>query len=292
MNNKTKRFVNINGGVGASLRATSTLDNKYTLHKVTRVNGDDIYQVRETDSDCLFHFYKEDFTHVYINGTYLLQIYDSALNIKDKIKSISFKHCIHPINLKPVRDVIQMLNGLLQAKCPNLYMMLDYMYNMKGSIISVYNNPNVLLLCLCTRDANKCVSSVELTIVNDIIDIASVTSKDHINKKYNKLLRGYIILIANALNYREIRSDAINPISAWLLVNYYNAFIPLTDQNTPFTKFNINNLPVTKSLIQAYLKSLENPELFELGLRINVKDPETIKITVATITKVIQELVC
>lgn len=67
LNHKTRRCVQINGKIGRSIGAKSTPDNKYTLQKVTTLNGDAIYQVYETDSDCVFHFYKRQFTNVYIN---------------------------------------------------------------------------------------------------------------------------------------------------------------------------------------------------------------------------------
>lgn len=239
----------------------------------------------------------------------MLQINDSAIYTTEKqleyirtnptmiairrrgIYSINFKNCIPSVNLKSAIKVVNNLNIQLREKCPGLYLQLDYMYNMQGDAISYNNNPNNLLLCLCNK---TCISSVELIIKNGVITINSITATEHGSKKYNKILRGYSVLIAKALKCSAIHSDAINPISAWLLVNYYNAVIPRTTQNEHFNEFNDKNLPITKELIQSYDRSLKNDfrRVFEIGLVIDVTDPVTIKKTNTTISKVLEEIVC
>jgi hypothetical protein len=44
LNHKTRRCVQIDGKIGRSVGAKSTSDNKYTLQKVTTLNGDYIYK--------------------------------------------------------------------------------------------------------------------------------------------------------------------------------------------------------------------------------------------------------
>jgi hypothetical protein len=102
------------------------------------------------------------------------------------------------------------------------------------------------------------------------------------------------VLVAKALKCTEIRSEAINPISAWLLINYYNAVIPDTARNEHFNKFNAEHRPITKELIKDYERSLEHDycHVFELGLVINMTDPATIKRAAATISAVLDEVIC
>lgn len=246
---------------------------------------------------------------MYINDKYMMQINDSATYSTEKqleyiqtnpkriekirrgIYSINFKNCILSANLNSAKKVVTKLNIRLREKCPGLYLQLDYMYNMQGTAISYNNNPNNLLLCLYSK---TCISSVELIIKNGVISINSITATEHGGKKYNKLLRGYSVLIAKALKCTAIHSDAINPISALLLVNYYNAVIPKTTENEHFNEFNDKNLPITKELIQSYDRSLKNDfrRVFEIGLVIDVTDPVTIKKTNTTISKVLEEIVC
>ena len=312
LNHKTKRCVKIDGEVGRGIGAMTTPDNKYTLQKVTKLNGDDVYQVHETESNCLLHFYKRQSTHVYIDGKHLLPLRTNSgtyntdellafLSTKPKlipmkkrgIQPISFKDYMPPIDLAAAKRVVGKLNVGLIARCPQLYMALDYMYNMSGTVVSYNNNPNTLLLCLCTKDTHDCISSVELVVKNGVITINSKTVPEHASKKYNKLLRGYTVLIAKALKCSGIRSEAMNPISAWLLINYYNALVPDTAQNDHFYTF-AEKRPITKELIKAYKRSLEHDyrHVFELGLDINITDPVTIKRAKATIAEVLKEVVC
>lgn len=305
----------LRGHIGGVM--TTTPDNKYTLQKISRVNGDDVYQVHEIESGCLFHFYKRHSTHVYINGKYLLPLSTNPgqgpgqTDNRDKllaflstkptmrqmkkrgIQSVSFKDCMPPINLDDAQNVIHKLNRKLIARCPHLYLVLDYMYNMSGSVLSYNNNPNTLLLCLCMKGINKCISSVELIVKNGVITVNSKTVPEHSSKKYNKLLRGYTVLVAKALKCTAIRSEAMNPISAWLLINYYNAVIPDTAQNEHFNKF-AEKRPITKELIKDYERSLEHDyrHVFEMGLVINVTDPATIKRAAATVSEVLDEVIC
>jgi hypothetical protein len=143
---------------------------------------------------------------VYINGKYLLPLSTNPgqgpgqTDNRDKllaflstkptmrqmkkrdIQSVSFKDCMPPINLDDAQNVIHKLNRKLVARCPHLYLVLDYMYNMSGSVVSYNNNPNTLLLCLCMKEINKCISSVELIVKNGVITVNSKTVPEHSSK--------------------------------------------------------------------------------------------------------------
>ena len=87
---------------------------------------------------------------------------------------------------------------------------------------------------------NNCISSIELNEDEEgNLQINSKTISEFEGKKYNKLLRGVVIIIASLIDgVQKIVSDAINPISAWLLISAYNAVIPPdNDENISFYKF-------------------------------------------------------
>ena len=83
--------------------------------------------------------------------------------------------------------------------------------------------PKTLLLCVFRN--NICVSSIIIDYYNGAIEIFSRTKRGHNGNKLNKLLRAVIIIIARTINTDAayIRSEAANPISAYLMVKYFNA---------------------------------------------------------------------
>lgn len=83
--------------------------------------------------------------------------------------------------------------------------------------------PKTLLLCVFRN--NICASSIIIDYYNGAIEIFSRTKRGHNGNKLNKLLRAVIIIIARTINTDAayIRSEAANPISAYLMVKYFNA---------------------------------------------------------------------
>ena len=81
---------------------------------------------------------------------------------------------------------------------------------------------------MCLYNGNNCISSIELTYEgNGMMAIDSKTREINRGKKYNKLLRSVIIIVSSLIICHEnkiikIGSRAVNPISAWLLINYFN----------------------------------------------------------------------
>ena len=83
--------------------------------------------------------------------------------------------------------------------------------------------PKTLLLCAFRN--NICVSSMIIDYYNGAIEIFSRTKRGHNGNKLNKLLRAVIIIICKNIHAdtKYIRSEAANPISAYLMVKYFNA---------------------------------------------------------------------
>ena len=204
-----------------------------------------------------------------------------------------YKHRItspYIVNIDRAVLRLQELNTILQTRCPSLELKFDYLLNLPGEIVSSYYFKNYLTLCLYHQ--GSCVASIMCYLkvyppeppggippIPNAFEIISETNLSMRDRKFNKLLRAVLIIISNWIrvsneptieqilddknDYEDyvriehIISQAINPISAWLLINYYNAEIVeqgflqyMKDeerrQGIPITK-------PTKKLIQDYM---------------------------------------
>jgi hypothetical protein len=94
---------------------------------------------------------------------------------------------------------------------------------MNGEVETYTKELGTLLLCL-NHSENGCISSIEIIIGDDEeLIINSKTKSEFEGKKYNKLLRAATIIIAPYLDCSTLTSEAINPISTWLLMDSFNA---------------------------------------------------------------------
>ena len=103
---------------------------------------------------------------------------------------------------------------------------INYFYKMdKNAEVTAHHAlyPKTLLLCVFRN--NICISSIIIDYYNGAIEIFSRTKRGHNGNKLNKLLRAVIIIIARTIHpdAAYIRSEAANPISAYLMVKYFNA---------------------------------------------------------------------
>lgn len=132
--------------------------------------------------------------------------------------------------LNETKALIEQLNELLHQTCPGYSLNIDYIFRLRDpSTVSTFSSPfdaNTLLLCLF--NGNNCVSSLELDIDTNLyqhISISSKTNKLYEKRKYNKLLRAVIIIIAKTIDpvIKIIVSEAVNSISAYLMLHSFNA---------------------------------------------------------------------
>lgn len=103
---------------------------------------------------------------------------------------------------------------------------INYFYQMdKNAEVTAHHTLYPKTLLLCAFRNNICVSSMIIDYYNGAIEIFSRTKRGHNGNKLNKLLRAVIIIIARTIhpNAAHIRSEAANPISAYLMVKYFNA---------------------------------------------------------------------
>lgn len=160
--------------------------------------------------------------------TQLLQFFKSIHDFS----YIKKNPCQKLINLDVAKGIVNNLNFELNKTCPNFRINIDYIFNLENpsSVVAFSSlasqDPYTLLLCLF--NGNNCVAS--LTVKFHFMDarkmdIDSKTDTRYEGRKFNKLLRCVLIIIAKALDERKqfISSEAINPISALLMIKSLNA---------------------------------------------------------------------
>jgi len=109
---------------------------------------------------------------------------------------------------------------------PLLGLSLDYVrdMNLEKEVISFsYLNPDHLLLCLNYEVG--CLASIGLEQKGDSMEIFSKTHPKIEGKKFNTLLRCVAMILAPFLGAKKIVSNAIDPVSAYLLCRYFDGSI-------------------------------------------------------------------
>ena len=168
------------------------------------------------------------------------------INKKYNVKRLNVDHilkntpgCETPLqDLREAHQIIQMLNNIIERECYDLRLQLDYVYNMSNRVVSFSGAPSeYLLLCLYYKE--NCISSIEIIKKQENLKINSKTDSEYENKKYNKLLRAATIIISRALmpEGHYLHSVALNPISAWLLINTFNGVIRPERDNDEWFNF-------------------------------------------------------
>jgi hypothetical protein len=108
---------------------------------------------------------------------------------------------------------------------------LDYVKDMADKEIVSYRHPekNDLLLCLnfIIGESIACLSSIELVVQDDVVEINSRTLDQIQGKKYNTLLRCVAMILVPLLSsqIKSVISIALNPISVYLLCRSFDGSI-------------------------------------------------------------------
>jgi hypothetical protein len=137
------------------------------------------------------------------------------------------------IDLADVKNALNKINKQLaefnkKQKC-DYKIDINYFYRMdKNAEVTAHHTLYPKTLLLCAFRNNICASSMIIDYYNGAIEIFSRTKRGHNGNKLNKLLRAVIIIIARTIHpdVAYIRSEAANPISAYLMVKYFNAEDP------------------------------------------------------------------
>lgn len=195
------------------------------------------------------------------------------------------------LNIIEAKSKLEELNNLLQEKCKDLSLTLDYYNDMEKygiTDISAFNNKedkdkeededkdnnflkdqNSAILCLNYQ--NSCISSLVLGMNtemgdDDEIEIASKTNSNYEGRKFNKLLRAVIIIIGGSIKSPSgtpiefIFSKAENPVSAFLMINTFKDKFPISADGKPILtklKTEEGKGEVTFSKIKEYMDEKE-----------------------------------
>jgi len=217
-------------------------------------------------------------------------IYKHADFLKQhNIITLVFTHpiiCETEIDISATIPIIETLNASLKDKCDNLSLSLNYIYNMNWSVVSYSSDIAILVLCL-NHPTEGCISSVEVIINGVDLNISSKTKDRFEGKKYNKLLRAAVIIIAPLLNCQTLTSNAVNPISTWLLMNSFNAtttdeeLIVFLNEKGVLESDEPDQIItkdiLTKELIQEYHRIMDENDEGEIFLTIDLTNPENIQ---------------
>lgn len=154
-------------------------------------------------------------------------------------------------NLSKINEI----NKRLQEKCPNLEIKLE-----KNKLCIIYKN--------------ECISNILLKCKNkEIIEIDTYTKPNFEGKKYNKLLRAITIILLSTLiicnqSQKYILSIAINPISAYVLLNNFKTY-KINKVNEITNVVIEENIKIeNKNLIQ----NIYNTGKFRLDILVNIKE--------------------
>lgn len=294
---KTRKPRNRRRFVGGHKKIMIAPSDAFDLQQINIVNKNIIYSI--TINGCIYYFYGEDKKYLLVlirDKYYILKLHESYDDIDmtllegieqklpitnereerelrkhlRKIDILYFRYhvCHESLNLERAQAKVLELTRILQTKCPNLSLHLDYLYKMDppNNMFALYaelQNPYLLVLCLYNE--HGCISSISIKLDRDTINIECLTDSNFEGKKYNKLLLSVVILISVLLplHISRIISVAINPISAYLVITYFGGIIPHPDivpDNIEFFTFlqesHITITPETdyKELFEKYKK--------------------------------------
>ena len=170
--------------------------------------------------------------------------------------------CDQFLDLTVAKDIIRALNAELQPTCHWFNLHIDYLTSFPtGSTVSMRSSLSLdsfmrppLLLCLMHR--NECVSSIEMVVRNEIIDIYSKTDARCKRRGFNILLRAVAIMISKGLSEsaEQVRSDAYEIISALLMIKHFNA----VSQEEDISKFTISPEKIDKVIKDYFHRHNDN----------------------------------
>jgi len=298
---------------GGTIRTSSA--DEFDLQLVNIINGKQIYRI--TIEDCHYYLYRNNMNYLLFkkdNIYHIIKFEDSISDILEsdisdiknvlkntqheielysRLQSMHIKYFIKKINchreidLTEAKETIKILNTRLHEKeyCKDLKIELNYLYNIDppNKKLTAYTLlPESLILCLNNREG--CISSIIIEVDRNKLGISSKTSAIFEGNSYNKLLRCVVIIISKLLypDIDNLQSLALNPVSAYLLINYFNGIIDET--NKRFFEFlkdkqdflkdkhiEINDNPDYKELFR-YFTDFENGN-FELIVSIPLTPP-------------------
>lgn len=282
---------------------------EFDLQKANELDNYIIYRI--TINNCYYYFHNfntsgknNDYLLVLINSNYHIFKFNESIRdldeqelneVDDIIKENTNKlmkrmklerknillfiptTCRKYIDLTNAKKTLNQLNAELTNVPGNLSLHIDYIYNLRppNNKVTAYSLlPDKLILCLFNNEG--CISSIIIDVddKDDTIYISSKTDKHYENKSYNKLLRSVIIILSRTISERNLSivSYAINPISAYLSIQYFGAFISDDTANYPFFNYLRKNGIILdsqtnyKKLLNDYKKYILENNDYDFGM--------------------------
>jgi hypothetical protein len=166
-----------------------------------------------------------------------------------------------PIVFTKAKDDIYNINMQLGKICPDFRIVLDYVYMLSGDL-NLYNNDNFTRLTLCLYHNKGCVASIQLYILNGVVNFDSFTNPGYERNKYNSLLTCIMLMIGPKLEYSgmpvtEIYAEVINKdLARVLLLTFQAQLIKTKNRYVSLLEFiNDPDSPLTSELINKYYTS-------------------------------------
>jgi hypothetical protein len=289
------------------------LANPSQVEKINEFNKSSVYRL-ELDNNCHRYYYKKlnkqpDYVAFYHNpiNRYVVFKVNEQLRHPSNINEINKadikfmdeygSYCNPPLlDLSFAKEKINEINQMLREKCDNLYLDVGYLYHMHipNGVFAQMGNIYENYFTICLNNDVGCVSSITFNILEysyGEIEFESATLKEYEGRKYNKLLRCVLILIAKRINDEidTIVSTAINPISAHLIMKYFNGNAKPQDNYNLYAFIKRNNLSETNLMdaIKAYYADGNKVVNITVDLT-----PENIANAKHLLPQIIEEVVC
>jgi hypothetical protein len=286
--------------------------SKFDLEKFNTINNIPIYHIIINGSK---YFFNVEIKYKYIiillndNKYYILKVNESSIDLTIRDIIDIYNILTQGVNIFKIRQNLRIsynilyfnysgfqvflildnakeklleLNKKLIKKCGDvLSLELDYVYNMHppNNIMHTFGMVVPKSLVLCLNHSDGCISSITISIKDDKISIDSETAEKFQFKKYNKLLRCIVIIISKLISPEatELVSSAINPISAYLMINTFNGFISQSgEENDMFFTFlktkNIDDIySLKENMISIFKQYAEaNNNTFMLTIQVDL----------------------
>jgi len=220
--------------------------NNVKVHEVFVLNKN--YELEE-DTDIIMDLKgKKKKSNIYLKRNKIIYIDLSDIKV-----------CLNP-NLTKMNKELEDINKRLNKKCSELSIKFEDYNPIKVSTIKTSKIiDDVYLLCMYYN--KKCISYIELYYHNiqGVLEFRSYTEDRYGGKKYNKLLRSLIIILTALIvckknKFKFLYSQAINPISAWLLINNFNTILYSKHKNLEKILKTKKDLKLKKLIFDTYKK--------------------------------------
>jgi hypothetical protein len=182
--------------------------------------------------------------------------------------------CEKPNLIKIDKELVK-INKKLKEKCKDLSLTFKKYDIFKASSIKTYKIiDDVYKLELYNK--KRMISEIKLVYQGvGMMEIRSFTKPKFRGKSYNKMLRILMVillalLICEKYGIRDIYSQAINPISAYVLMNNFKVIYNITGLRCGKRYFNNNKLE-TRELVEKLYKKSDTVHIFVKLSKYNIK---------------------